>query len=425
MIQPTAVFVPWLHMHQPPIWVGEGSSARLTGNLAKMLAGPENSEERWNAGWFARAYVNPARYVLNLAERGLAPRLMLDYSGVLLEELARLSSDGTFAGTWVQDEALGDVVGLLRQALTDYPEAIEVAGTAYSHCYFPATPERDHEAQIREWQRVYSELFGEAALGRVRGFWLPEMGMMSDGEGALRFVRLLKKCGYEWLILPAAALALPTDSRREQLENQVHRLVIEVGGEREEICCVVRDTEMGIRQQSGQTAEGCIDGTRHRGEALRGTGASLPALVVPTSDGENGNVMMFEYFSQGFAPLFERRGEWPDIAFLTVSEYIDRYLPDGPTSTVRLKAEGGSWIGGHQSWQAGTRRQQILAGVEQLSFDLAQLRSQKLPPAQALAVAERALLLCETSCFVYWDSDFWAEQALQCLRWARATLPSA
>ncbi len=422
MPTPTAVFVPWLHMHQPPIWIGEGRESRLVGNLEKMLNGPENSEERWNAQWFARAYQNPARHARTLIQEGYAPRIMLDYSGVLLEELARLSHDGTFERCIVEGEPIGDLISQLRDVLQTYPEAIEFAGTAYSHCYFPATPERNFEAQVREWRRVYAQLFGKAALARVRGFWLPEMGMMGEGELAIRFLRLLKRCGYEWLILPRAALARPTGWSDPELENRVHWLVVEAGGEREQMLCVVRDTETGIRQQSGQNAEGCIGDARYRGSVLSPSG--LPALVVPTSDGENGNVMMFEFFPNTFAPLFRCAAQWPDIAFMTVSEYLDSYLADGPQTEVRLGTIGGSWIGDHQSWNAGDLRRRVLVAVEQLSADYAQIAQGGRLTGEALAEAERAVLLCETSCFVYWNSTFWAEQAERCLTWARTLLPA-
>ena len=410
-INPQAIFVPWLHMHQPPIWSDEG----LIGNLEKMLNATPNSEEHWNAQWFAQAYKNPARYAKQLTTEGYQPRMMVDYSGVLLEEMAKLSSNGTFSNLHVDGEAVGDMIALWREILTEYSHTIEFTGSAYSHCYFPATPERDHEAQIMEWRRVFTELFGEEALSRVRGFWPPEMGMTGDPAEALRFIRLLKKCGYEWIILPNAALEHPEGWSIPELENRVHWLVVESKGESERIFCVVRDTDMGIRQQSGQNADGCINDVRYRGQEV---GTKLPALVVPTSDGENGNVMMFEYFKNSFAPLFRERDRWLDVGFMTVSEYIDTYLGDGPTTEVRLKSTGGSWIGGHQQWQEGDLRQQVLAAVEKLSQDYAQV----VESGKGSVEKTRALLLCETSCFVYWGSDFWAQQAHLCIEWARDIL---
>jgi hypothetical protein len=405
-------------MHQPPIVVETDSNSVILGNLEKMLDGPQNSEESWNAQWYALAYKNPARFAKLLKSEGYEPRMMVDYSGVLLEEMAKLSANGKFEHLDVGGEKLGDVIGLWREVLEEYPETIEFAGTAYSHCYFPATPERDAEAQIMEWRRVFAELFGEKALSRVRGFWLPEMGMTGDAAEALRFIRLLKKCGYEWLILPNAALERPEGWSTPELENRVHRLVVESEGESEEILCVVRDTDMGIRQQSGQNAEGCINDIRYRGQVLREAGSKIPPLVVPTSDGENGNVMMFEYFKNSFAPLF--RDRHPEIEFMTVSEYIDAYVAGGVLTEVRLKPTGGSWIGGHQSWQEGDLRRRVLVAVEQLSRDYAEIEAAgKLSPEQ-----KRALLLCETSCFVYWGSDFWAQQADKFIGRAREAIRS-
>lgn len=400
--KPLAVFVPWLHFHQPPIWVEE----TLTGNLEKMLNGPENSEERWNAQWFAQAYKNPARYIEILRKEGHFPRIMVDYSGVLLEELAKLST-GLFNHIYVDGEAIGNVIELWRYILNQYPDSVEFAGTAYSHCYFPATPERDHEAQIMQWRKVFADLFGEKALKKVRGFWPPEMGMTGDPAEALRFIRLLKKCGYEWLILPRSAIEHPENWSVPALENRVHWLTVESQGETEQILCVIRDTDMGIRQQSGQNVDGCINDMRYRGKELQAE--KIPPLIVPTSDGENGNVMMFEYFRNSFAPLFRNAGSWQDIAFMNVSEYIDQYLPNGATTEVRLKPSGGSWIGGHQSWNEGDRRQQVLAAIEQLSQNYAnKAEKDKMP-----------VLLCETSCYVYWNSEFWFQQADRCIDWAK------
>ncbi|MEL7039314.1 MAG: glycoside hydrolase [Cyanobacteria bacterium J06592_8] len=413
--KPLAVFVPWLHMHQPPIWVGQGSEAKLIGNLEKMLNGEPNSEENWNAQWFAQAYKNPARYVNLLKSEGLEPRIMVDYSGVLLEELAKLSSNGHFDHLEVEGEKIGDVISLWRQVLSEYPEAVEFTGTAYSHCYFPATPERDHEAQILEWRRVFADLFGTAALSNVRGFWLPEMGMTGDPTEALKLIRLLKKCGYEWIILPHSALDYPQDWSTPEVENRVHWLVVEAGGESEKMLCVVRDTDMGIRQQSGQNTDGCIQDIRYRGNTLKSS--EIPPLVVPTSDGENGNVMMFEYFKNSFAPLFRESQQWSDIAFMTVSQYIDHYIRDRSITEIRLKPTGGSWIGGHQSWNEGDLRQGVLKAVEDLSQAYASRR--QATNSSLSDQEERALLLCETSCFVYWGSEFWIQQAYQCLAWAK------
>ena len=400
-----AYFVPWLHMHQPPIWYDNCQM----GNLEKMLSGDRNSEEGWNAQWFAQAYKNPARYAKQLSQDGYRPRMMVDYSGVLLEELAYLSDNGTFANLHVDGEPIGDVIELWRQVLEDYPEAIEFAGTAYSHCYFPATPERDWEAQILAWKQIFGNLFGEAALKRVKGFWLPEMGMTGEPQQAIKLVRTLKRCGYEWLILPTSALEMPEGWTTPELENRVHELEITADGETERILCVVRDTEMGIRQQSGHNADGCLNDIRYRSHVFSEKGILTSPLIVPTSDGENGNVMMFEYFRNTFVPLVHQVSALPDIEMATVSEYITKYPPDNATP-VRLKPTGGSWIGGHQSWNEGDRRQGILREIDELSQQVVALNSSELETSE-LEEIQRLLLVCETSCFVYWNAEFWFEQA--------------
>jgi hypothetical protein len=417
------IFVPWLHMHQPPIWSPD-KEPPYWGNLEKMLNAEPNSEEAWNAQWFAQAYKNPAAYAEKLSNEGYSPRMMVDYSGILLEELAHLSQNGTFANLHVNDEPIGDVIELWRRVLDTYPDAIEFAGTAYSHCYFPTTPERDWEAQIQQWRRVFADLFGEKALARVRGFWLPEMGMMGESPAALRLIRLLKQYGYEWLILPHSALQYPPEWHTAEVENRLHWLVVEANGERDRILCVVRDTEMGIRQQSGQNADGCLDDIRDRASKLTSDDVETPPLVVPTSDGENGNVMMFEYFPNTFEPLVRQAASLSDVTLATVSEYIDRYQGD-PTdepTEVRLREAGGSWIGSHESWEKGDRRQQVSAAIDKLSADFAQAMAEnKLSPEQSHA-ARQALLLCETSCFVYWNQSFWFDQAEYFLDWARGKL---
>ena len=81
-----AVYVPWLHMHQPRVW----HDGKLMSNLEKMLLS-KDSKESWEAKLMARAYKNPAKYVLELGKSGFNPKIMLDFSGILLEDLSQMS----------------------------------------------------------------------------------------------------------------------------------------------------------------------------------------------------------------------------------------------------------------------------------------------------------------------------------------------
>lgn len=405
------VYVPWLHMHQPPVWQeGEGGE-KLVGNLFKMITGPPNSEESWNGRIFARCYKNPARYALRLAEAGLSPRIVLDFSGCLLKEIWELSSSGFLDALEVEGERIGNIISLYREVLERFPEVIEVAGTSYFHSYFPVSPQRDWEPQIRRWRALYGEIFGEDALRRVKGFWLPEMGVPGERPMAA-LIRILKRVGHEWLILPPHVL-----EAEDPVEGGVFRLVCEDAEGREEFTVVLRDTQMGIRQQEGCDANGVWNDLRWKRDSFRGGGK--PLLVVPTSDGENGNNMMFRFFPETFVPFFSRLSLDDGIDSVSVSEYLERYYPGGPQAEARIKAEGGSWIGGHGAWNRGGRGGEILAKIEEVSR-----RLHSVPPCDdpLYRKAEEMVLTCQTSCYVYWGQDFWFTQAEESLRRAEECL---
>ena len=177
------VYIPWLHMHQPLVWKNE----KLISNLQKMIES-KNWNEKWNGLLIARAYKNPAKYVYELSSLGYKPKIMLDFSGILLESLNELSQNGFFDNLFVYKERIGNIIELYRRVLNEFPDSIEFAGSAYSHCYFPATPIKDWELQIKEWRNVFKKIFGLKILRRVKGFWLPEMGVPPEiAHGSLRF----------------------------------------------------------------------------------------------------------------------------------------------------------------------------------------------------------------------------------------------
>lgn len=405
------VYVPWLHMHQPPVWRGEDGGEKLVGNLLKMITGPPNSEESWNGRIFARAYKNPARHVLQLAAEGLSPRIILDFSGCLLKELWELSSSGFFDSLEVEGEKIGNIISLYREVLERIPETMEMAGSSYFHSYFPVSPRRDWEAQILRWRELYGELFGEEALKRVKGFWLPEMGVPGEKSMAA-LIRILKRAGYQWLILPPHVL-----QAQGPVEGGVFRLVCEDDQGKEEITAVVRDTQMGIRQQEGCDANGIYNDLRRKRDHL-GKGGK-PLLIIPTSDGENGNNMMFRFFPETFAPFFRLLSREDGIESLSISEYLERYCPAGPQEEVRIRAEGGSWIGGHESWQRSGRGGEILNRIEEVSRLLHSVHRFNDPLYRE---AEERVLTCQTSCYVYWGQDFWYAQAEKSLNRAEECL---
>ena len=198
------VYVPWLHMHQPLIWIREGGKEKLVSNLYKMLIS-KDQKEAWDAKLIARAYKNPAKYVKELRESGFKARIMLDYSGILLESLVELSKKKVLDKVEVEGERIGNPIKLFKEVLNKYPDSIEFAGTAYSHCYFPATPVEDWKLQIEEWRNVFRKIFGRRNLERVKGFWLPEMGIPGSAVKLRRLIKTISEY-YEWVILPLQAV---------------------------------------------------------------------------------------------------------------------------------------------------------------------------------------------------------------------------
>ncbi|MEM5883151.1 MAG: glycoside hydrolase, partial [Candidatus Aenigmatarchaeota archaeon] len=169
-----AVYVPWLHMHQPLIWFKTNEEEKLISNLEKMLLS-QDARESWDAKLIARAYKNPAKYFKQLREEGYRPRIILDFSGILLESLEELGKRGVLDKVEVEGEKIEDIIEIYKEVLNF--DGIEMAGSAYSHCYFPAIPEEDWNLQVEEWKRTFGRIFGKKILERVKGFWLPELGL--------------------------------------------------------------------------------------------------------------------------------------------------------------------------------------------------------------------------------------------------------
>ena len=314
----------------------------------------------------------------------------------------------------VNGEVIGDIISLYKEAMDKYPEAIEFAGTAYSHCYFPAISEEDWQMQIEEWKEVFKELFGQKHLKRVKGFWLPEMGVPQK-ERLGKLIQVLKENGYEWMILPIEALKGEKQlgfEQRVMLTSQPHW--IEADGEKFPI--VFRVKYDFIDQQAGCDANGVYQKTLLAARIFSYK-SNKPALVVPASDGENGNVMMNEFFPNTFVPFFTSKHK--DVGSMTITEFLKKYYSLKntiyPEGMVELSHEGSSWIGGHQNWLSGDKRLEMKKEVDELSKEFHKIKK----PTKEM---KRALLLAETSCYVYWGIDYWFEQGKEMIKNAKKVL---
>jgi len=373
--------------------------------------------ETWNGKLIARAYKNPAIYVKKLKKQGYDPKIMLDYSGILLESLKELSNKKSFTRIEIERKKIGNIIKSLKEVLKKYPECIEFAGTAYSHCYFPATPEEDWIYQIEEWRKIFRKLFGKKSLERVKGFWLPEMGVPGFEDKLTKLIKTILEVGYEWLILPLQAIEGYEQlslEKRIQTVCQPHLLRVRD----QSIPVIFRTPTYFIDQQSGCDVEELYRKAREADKIFDKI-SDKPALMVPASDGENGNVMMNEFFPKTFTPFFKNKIN-NKISSMCISEFLYRYYAKNgkiiPKSEIKLKIIGASWIGTHGSWIEGTRRLEMIRKIEKLSKKFSEIRKslegKKINKnlKKSFEEAKKALLIAETSCYVYWDVDFWFEQ---------------
>lgn len=407
-------YISWLHMHQPMVWLDSG---KIVSNIEKMLSFGEGNE-KWDAMLMLRAYKNPAKYVSFLAEGGFKPRINLDFSGILLESLQDLDRRKLTKKIIVDGEAIGPIIPLYKKVLKEFPSCIEFAGTAYSHCYFPATPEEDWQMQIKQWRKTFKEIFGSSALEKVKGFWLPEMGVPGKEELVGELIRCVKE-NYEWMILPIQSIQgyeRLTYDERIRLVCQPHILK----ASEEDIPVVFRVPTYLIDQQAGCDANLLYEKSLEA-KKIFSSASGKPALIITASDGENGNVMMNEFFPNAFVPFFKKKSD-EKVSSLTVSEFLDKfYKREGKfamKSEIRLKDIGGSWIGGHEQWVLGPRKVEMIQKIISLSKRFHELKdaasSGELKKSKKdLEEIEKLLLVTETSCYTYWGVDYWFDQGLK------------
>ncbi len=388
-----AFWTPWLHMHQPLIWIDD----ILESNLKKMILS-RDSKESWDGKLIARAYKNPATYVEKLKK--YEPKIMLDFSGILLESLNSLSK--FLENIEVHGEKIGNIIEYYKRIMKIFPNSIEFAGTAYSHCYFPVTPERDWEWQVREWQNVFSSIFGKGHLKNVKGFWLPEMGVPSYGDKLAKLIKILRDFGYEWIILPIFSLA---NYEKLGFEERVRYFSkpykISISGQ--EIIVFFSAPYYFLDQQAGMSASYIYQQCKKAKEIL---GGNKPALIITASDGENGNVMMNQFFPETYTEFFTRFKDGK-VSSILVSDFLENYYKDERLENVELKLVGASWIVGHERWMWGEKRASIAKEIDEISKIVNETKDEELI---------KLLLIAETSCYVYWGTDYWFDQGRKVIK---------
>ena len=432
----TSGFAIALHMHQPLIPAG-GPDLRTAGiisNLKHMMDYPHVGDNH-NSTVFHWCYKRMGGFIPQLVGQGRRPRIMLEYSGCLLHGLRQMG--------------LHDVIDSLRTITCDrtYRRCVEWLGGPWGHAVAPSTPIQDYRLHVRAWQHFFAAIFGLDALGRVRGFSPSEMALPNHPDVCYEFVRTLKECGYQWVLVQEHTVERVEDGGPLRRPHLPHRLVARSSrGRTISITAIIKtqgsDTKLIGQMQPCYEARGLS-----RGELA---GKSVPPLVTQISDGENGGVMMNEFPAKYLQVMSEASGSrTPPVNVTEYLEYLfgmglteqdfpaiqpvmqkriwdefeDASGPQALEAAIdklekedrRFHVEGGSWTG-NISWVRGYER--VLGAMELASAMFSQKVLDKgVPPSDGrYRNALYHLLMTQTSCYRYWGEGIWADYGRELCR---------
>jgi hypothetical protein len=431
-----------LHMHQPLIPAGGGDlqTAALISNLQYMMEN-QGIGDNHNAPVFVWCYKRMGELVPQLVDEGKNPRVMLEYSGTLLHGLRKMGQN--------------DVIDSLRRITLDpkYNRCIEWLGAPWGHAVAPSTPVQDYRLHVRAFQHHFAALFGLEALSRVRGFSPSEMALPNHPDVAYEFVKTLKDCGDDWVLVQEHTVELPDSGRHPEQRHLPHRLVCKNSkGENASIIAIIKtqgsDTKLVAQMQPFYEAR-----SLSRWELAK---KSVPPIVTQIADGENGGVMMNEFPPKYLEVMREASGS--ETPAVNVSEYLE-YLDsigltekdftevqpvhqkriwevvkpgDGPEklekAIQKLKAEdsrfhveGGSWTN-DISWVKGYEN--VLGPMEQASSlfweKTGKSAIKSSDPRYRNALFH--LMSGQTSCYRYWGQGVWTDYGREICRRASEIL---
>jgi len=424
-----------LHMHQPtiPASCDDLHHAELISNLQYMME-HQHTGDNHNAPVFMNCYHRMAQIIPELVGQGKNTRVMLDYSGNLLWGLEQMEGG----------RALED----LKRIACDpkYFRCVEWLGTMWGHAVVSSTPIPDIKLHIQSWLQHFGSIFGKEALSRVKGFSAPEMHLPIHPDVCYEYVKVLKECGYEWLLVQEHTIQ-NLDGSGIRRPHFPHRLVAKNSlGEVQEISILIKtqgsDTKLVAQMQPFYEAK-----TRNREDYQ---GKNIPPYVAQIGDGENGGVMMNE-FPPAYRVAFDQIGTEGTVAmngseylefirmksgikendFLSVQPVMQNrvwefFKESGPGAADRaIEAARGkypdfnldraSWTS-NISWVKGYEN--VLDPMNKLSaafhrrFD--NHPEEKKTPRYAQALLY--LLCSQTSCFRYWGQGLWTDYARELCR---------
>ena len=423
-----------LHMHQPtiPASIDDLRNAALISNLEYMMQ-HQNIGDNHNATVFYWCYSRISDFVRELVEQGKNPRVMLDYSGNLFWGLRQMNN--------------GEVLDKLKIIASDkkYHRYVEWLGTMWSHAVVTSTPVPDIKLHILAWRKHFASIFGHEALERVKGFSAPEMHLPIHPDICYEYVKALRECGYEWLMVQEHTIQ-NLDGTGVKRPHFPHRLVAKNSlGETQEITVLIKtqgsDTKLVAQMQPYYEAK-----SRGREDFH---GKKMPPFVLQIGDGENGGVMMNEFppaYKIAFGEIglvgtvgmngseyleflklqgIDEKNFTPvqPISQHRIWEFVSQYFPgaaDQAIQRVHEKDSGfnldkGSWTN-DRNWVKGYEH--VMDPINKLSaafhqkFDGKKVDTQSQHYRRALLY----LLLSQTSCFRYWGTGAWTDYAAEICR---------
>ena len=437
-----SAFATALHMHQPLIPAGghDLATAEIISNLRYMMDNPGIGDNH-NAPVFVWCYKRMGEFIPQLVDEGKQPRVMLEYSGTLVHGMRQMG--------------LNDVFDNLKRITGDprYRSAVEWLGCTWGHAVAPSTPAQDFRLHVRAWQHHFAAIFGLDALARVRGFSPAEMALPNHPEMAYEFVKTLRDCGYQWVLVQEHTVERPDNGHGPERKHLPHRLVCRnARGEEASIITIIKtqgsDTKLVAQMQPYYEAKGLS-----RWELA---GKQAPPLVTQIADGENGGVMMNEFppkylevmrecsgsrtpamnvteylehlFAQGI-----REQDLPPLQPIFQKKIWDRFKPgEGPErlgqvieqlkkEDHRFHMEGGSWTNSI-SWVRGY--ESVLGPMERASSHFYEkVLKSGVPSSDARYRNALFHLLCsQTSCYRYWGQGMWTDYGKELCRRVEAIL---
>lgn len=435
-----------LHFHQPPLKI-EG---KWMNNIRKMWLHPVGDADRWNIACYVGSYRALPLSVNRLSDEGFQPRLMADYSGILFHGLCEAEAMGLCDGMAAEKSGshAGPVTPELKAASDHHAESLELLATGFYHPLFhpAATPRADWELHLDEYLRLHRSVLGEAAAARLKGFWPPEMAVPGDPADLYDLIEVLWRRGIRWLALPSVPgkdreneKALSPAGGKEmgfyERFYSPHVLHGEKGGRRNQIVGLVRDPRAEPNKGvdlAGRAAQ--VAGEFQSEMRARGRDAWFPPLVLVAGDGENGSEMMQgNFFRSRFDPFVRSRPEAGPFPLLCGTAYLEAILteafgsPDWDRageifSEVRIQSEGYSWSGVLGNiWMSHSRKLDLYKAIFHLSDQFHRLDPARIDPGEYDRL-KHAVLRTQTSCYTWWDSDFWLEQGWAAIEDARSAL---